>query len=460
MSSQSIQACRSQAAIDAHAAARVLLDRLAHDDSNAFIEVFEEAFLDTVLDEANRSHGQLAGVHFAVKDNIRVAGHAAQAGTPALDSEVSTRDAEVVAALRKAGAIPVGSVNMHELALGTTSNNAHFGAARNPVDLTRTPGGSSGGTAAAIASGFVPFGLSSDTGGSSRIPAAYCGLVGLRPTHGRYSADGVISISPTRDTVGVMATSVADVALVDGIITGETEAPKLELSELRLGLPRPGFFDDLDPEVATVVEFAFERLADAGAVFVETEVIDSHVKAARGFEVVAYETPRAIASLLLPDRASRAHPDELTGEDLEALHAFAARIASPDVAGTLKHFLDEPISAQAYAEALSVRQELRDAYAATFERDALDALLYPTVPIVAQPVGAETVRVNGVERDLFQVSIRNTDPGSFAGQPSLTIPIPRARGTLPVGLGIEGKLGKDRSLLAVSACIEEGLTII
>lgn len=480
MTAQGIHECQSQAVLDAHAAAMVLHGRLTHDESGAFIEIFEEAFSETVLTEAARSRGALSGVPFGVKDNIRVAGHATRAGSPALTDQVSTADAEVVAALRRAGAIPFGSLNMHELALGTTSDNAHFGAVHNPVDPTRSPGGSSGGSAAAIAAGFIPFALGTDTGGSCRIPAAHCGIVGMRPTMGRYSSDGLVALSPIRDTIGVMANSVADVALVDAIITGEADAqapeldfpelvlpelglPELYLPELRLGLPRRGFFDDLDPEVATVVEFALERLADAGAVLVETEVVDSHVMAPVGFNAVAYEAPRQIVSLLFPDRAGDLRDewnDALSDAEVAAVNAFIARVASPDVAAILTHFLEHPISAATYAEALRVRTQLQSAYADAFERDALDALLYPTVPVVAQPIGATTVRLNGVERELFPVSIRNTDPGSFAGQPSLSVPIARRAGTLPIGLGIEGKQGDDRHLLAVSKCIENILTTI
>lgn len=433
---------------------------IASDPTRAFIEVFSPT-----SPENHAVPRELEGICFAVKDNIAVRGHAAQAGSPAITPRPSETDAVVVATLRAAGAMPVGSLNMHELALGTTSDNAHFGAVRNPRDLTRSAGGSSGGTAAAVAGGLIPFALGTDTGGSNLIPAAFCGIVGMRPTTGRYSTTGLISISPTRDTIGVMANTVTDVALVDSLITDESEWPTVTLAGLRLGVPRPGYFDDLDPEVAAVTELALGRLAAAGATLVEMEISGSHEIAEPGFNVVAFETPRAILRLLSDGSADADNttqsrpiaPQELTDEDWAQLRIFADQVASPDVANILRHFISAPVTVAQYRAALDDRTTLQATYAAAFDTDHLAAVIYPTVPILAPLLGTSTVSLNGRELDLFPASIRNTDAGSFAGQPAVSLPISRVPGTLPIGLSVEGRRGEDRRLLAISREIEKAL---
>lgn len=406
-----------------------------------------------MLDEYNafisRETGVGEGLDYAAKDNINTVAFPTAGATNGLRGSFPAADATIITRLAQAGATLVGKLNMHELAIGITSDNGSFGAVLNPADLTRSPGGSSGGSAAAVAAGFVDFALGSDTGGSMRIPAAHCGVVGMRPTTGRYPSDGMIGLSTTRDTPGVMARTVHKVSEIDALITGESDAPQLVLAELRLGIPRNGFFDDLAPEVATVVEFALVKLADAGAQLIETDVENAVARAwDPGLAVVAYESvrllPEYLATLSEPYRSM-------------TLNDLIAQVVSPDVRGALEHFTAEPITDEQYADALKVRAEIQRAYADAFDRDRLDALLYPTVPIVAPVLHATTVMLNGVERELFPTTIRNTDPGSFAGQPSLSIPIPRAVGALPVGLGIEGAVNSDRRLLSISALLEKAL---
>ncbi|MDH6536109.1 amidase family protein [Aurantimicrobium minutum] len=396
----------------------------------------------------------LNGVRYGVKNNIAVQGHAMQAGSPALPDTPTSTSAEVVQRLTKAGAECMGSLNMHELALGTTSNNAFFGPTPNPRDLTRTAGGSSGGSAAAVADGSVAFALGTDTGGSCRIPAAYCGVTGFRPTTGRYPRTGVFMISPTRDTVGILANFVSDIALVDEAITGDADFPSCETTYIRIGLPRHGFFTESSPEVATVVEFAIERLEEEGIEFVDVELAGSHDIALAGLHVVAFEAPREVLSFF----GFTPTTDPFTETELRLLHMFVEDIASPDVKSIFGHFVDSPISEKQYLAALTQREELQESYDKVFAENKIDALVYPTVGIVAPLIGQDTVSVHGVERPLFPYSISNTDSGSLAGQPSLSLPIPRMAGALPVGLGVEGARGDDRRLLALSAVLEEILT--
>ena len=372
-------------------------------------------------------------------------------GTPALRGAIPPHDAEIVARLKTAGADLVGKVGLHELGFGTTSNNGMFGPVRNPRDPSRVPGGSSGGSAAAVAAGLVPFSIGNDTGGSMRIPGAFCGVVGMRPSTHRYPDGGANVISPSRDTCGVFAHTVADVALVDGVITGQADLPALTLSELRLGVPRRDFFDKVEPAVREAIEHALERIRAAGATLVEMELVATDGRSVHqlaefaAFPLVAFET---------------LHNFEKNLKDLDAPYSsltisdIAAQVASPDVKGVLEHMIAEPISVELYAQTLEAKQLILETYENAFTALELDAIVYPLVGFVAPTIGGSSVTINGEELPHFQTSIRNTDPGSTSGQPGLTIPVPVASGAMPVGLGIEGPVNSDRRLLSVSALLE------
>src|SRR5437763_3725862 len=227
-----------------------------------------DADLDTV-----KRLGRLHGVPLVVKDNTHVAGMPNTAGTPALRDFVPRVHAPTVQKLVDAGAIILGKTNMHELAFGISGYNEGFFTAqpigvRNPYDRTRIAGGSSSGTGAALAARLAPGGLGSDTGGSVRIPAALTGGAGLRPTLGRYSQDGVTPIAHSRDTVGPMARTVSDVALLDAVITGGAVPAPASLGGVKLGVYRAYFFADLDPDTKAITDAALDKLRQAGATIV------------------------------------------------------------------------------------------------------------------------------------------------------------------------------------------------
>ncbi|WP_134738092.1 amidase family protein [Nocardioides sp. 503] len=410
-----------------------------------FIDVLDQDRLETL----GGSAGELAGVPFAVKDNIDVAGTRTTAGSALLRDSVPDVDASVVAALREAGAVVVGKTNMHELAFGITSNNAAFGAVRNPVDPTRVAGGSSGGSAAAVALGIVPFSLGTDTGGSVVIPAAFCGVVGFRPTTGRYPGDGLVNLSWTRDTVGLHAGSVADVRLVDRVISRQPSAAEPRLAGVRLGVLRSRL-EDVEPAVAEATAAALKALASQGVELVDVEIADDQaIGGGPGLGMVLYEAAR-----LLLARATTVPG----GSRFATFGDLVPELTSPDVRGLAQHMADQPVPAEAYEDARRARLRLRRTYAEAFERSRARALVAPSVPVLAPPVGAdEVIELHGREVPTFATVTRHTAPGTVAGVPMLSLPLRRPHGALPVGLTLEGAFGEDAALLALGAVLESAL---
>ncbi|MGH2928037.1 MAG: amidase family protein [Solirubrobacteraceae bacterium] len=401
------------------------------------------------------AHGPLAGVPFAVKDNIDTADLPTTGGTEALRGSQPHNDAAVVAALRAAGAVLVGKTNLHELAFGITSNNGSFGAVHNPVDPSRSPGGSSGGSAVAVAAGIVPFALGTDTGGSVRIPAAHCGIVGMRPSTGHYPTGGVLKISSTRDTIGILGRRVADVAYVNGALrrqpltNGSRPRP---LHDLRMGLPRAGFYDGLDPDVSAAVDAALSKLERARVELVEVDLsVVQRLDQECGLPIVFYESAQELRGYLATlDEPYRS----LTLGDI----VRASR--SPDVAGMLSQIEQSPVSADAYREALALRRQVAVEYRRAFLQNDLVAIVYPTVPLLPPPIGDdETTLLNGHPVPLFATTIRNTSPATLAGTPALSLPCGISTNGLPIGLSIEALPGADVELLGFALAVESALDI-
>ena len=440
--------------ITALAYAQALLERCAAGAAlNAFITLDADAVRAAARKaDARRARGEplgpLHGLPIPVKDSINTVDLPTTAGTTALRTFTPVRDAAIVARLRAAGAIVLGKTNLHELSLGWTSSNLAYGAVRNPWDLARIPGGSSGGTAAAVAAGMAPLGLAEDTQGSIRVPAALCGIAGFRPTTGRYPNDGCAPISALFDQIGPHARQVSDIVLFDSVITGD-DAPVAVpcLSDLRLGIAPGYFFADLDPALARVVAGVIDRLRDAGATIVEADVpglgdlIDAITLCVQVHDVVP-----ALTEWLARSGAP-------IGFD-----AMLSKV-SPDVMVLLRHF-SLPGAAHAISEVdyLAARDvhlpALRVVLAAWFAEHRVDAMLLPATMVAATPIGDDTTVRIGHKTVAFTDAVgRNIAPGSTAGLPGLVLPAGLAQG-LPVAIELDGPAGSDRRLLGIGLAIE------
>jgi len=419
---------------------------------NAFITLDSEGAVKRAaeLDSMRASGkvlGPLHGVPLVIKDNIHVAGMQNTAGTPGLKGFVPTASNEVVNRLVAAGAIVLGKTNLHELAFGITSENAGFGAVKNPYDDSLIPGGSSGGTAVAISAGIVAAGLGTDTGGSVRIPPSLTGIVGFRPSMGRYPSEAVTPISKTRDTIGLLSRTVADLIVLDDVIVpGAGVIAAIPASEIRLGVPRAYFYQNIDAEAAAVVEATLESLTAAGVQLIETEIPDiDELMANSAFPIAFYEVLRDLTAYL----------EEFdTGVSFEELTAVAA---SPDVKGVLGLVSGEgKTSEEVYTAAMRAREQLRKNFAQYFVNQNLDAIIFPTTILPARPIegSLESVELNGEQVPTLPTYIHNTDPASIAALPGITLPVGLTTSGLPVGMEIDGPEQSDRRLLAIAKTLE------
>ena len=394
----------------------------------------------------------LHGIPILLKDNIDTVDFPTTGGTPALENHQPKLDAGVVTRLKEAGALIVGKANMHELAFGITSNNAHSGAVHNPYDETMITGGSSGGSAAAVSANIVTASLGSDTGGSNRIPAALCGVSGFRPSTGRYPGDGMINLSKTRDTAGVFAQKVSDIVIVDDVLCGGSKPTQLELKDIRLAIARDPFYKGLEKETSVVIEDTLTLLKNKGANIVEIDMKEMFALNDKvSFQVAVYETVRDLRDYLAKNNI---------GITLEQM---VEAVASPDVKHLMQASLtDRAVPEAVYQDAINIyRPQMQEMYALYFADNNIDAMLYPTTILTARPIGDDkTVEINGEQAPTFPSYVRNGDPASNAGIPSLSIPAGMASNGLPVGLCIDGPVNSDDAVLAIGSAIAANIPSI
>ena len=447
----------------AEAYAQTLLDRATkYRNLNAFIALDPQRVMEAAraADLKRRSGdplGSLHGLPVVIKDAVNVSGFATTAGTGGLRDYRPKATAPVVQAMQSQGAIIMGKANLHELSTGWTNNNPVFGPARNPYDIDRVPGGSSGGTAVAIAARICSAGIAEDTNGSIRVPAALCGVCGLRPSTGRYSTQGTVPLAPSLDTLGPMARSVSDLALLDSVVTGSSDTlAQAALKGMRIGIPR-SFYEGLDSEVESSVNEALRRLRSDGAVLVEADLPDAF-KLTAGITVnlIYYEMPRSVSKFLREEDIHLTIEQLLEKASPDIQKAYAAIIGDPR---NLR-----PIPEDAYLNAKNKLQPaLRVLYREYFGQNRVAAILHPPVMALAPRISSTyvspgpDVEVNGKLTPGRTVFSRNIAPSSAAGLPSVVLPAGLSRSGLPVSLELDGPAGADRRLLGVAMAIEKSL---
>ena len=402
-------------------------------DVNAFITLdLDAARASAAAHDSGRAPagGPLAGLPIAVKDNIDTAGLRTTSGTAIHRDRVPATDAPVAGTLRAAGAVIVGKTNLDELAWGGLTDNPHYGPTRNPWGLDRFVGGSSGGSAAAVAAGFCLGALGTDTGGSVRLPASATGVVGLRPTYGRLPLDGITPLAPSMDTVGPLAADVADCALLWQALTGtEPSAPARGPDRpIRLGVPgfaRRGLDGDVDAVFSTFVD----RLAAAG---VEPTALEID-------PLEHYLEPWLLIHLVEP---AVAHEALLR----ESGHRLGA-IARQQLEAGLGFPATDLLKAQRF------RAELTRQLAGVLA--GVDALLLPTLPFAPVPHGTETVRLGAEDVPIFEALPRFTGIASMAGLPAISLPAGVSAAGLPIGVQLVGPPAGESGLLAMAQVLED-----
>ena len=416
------------------------LDRIAarNDTVRAFITVMaDEALADAARADAEiasgRYRGALHGVPVSIKDLVDIAGIATTSGS-AVTPRRPVHDAPVVRNLRRAGAVIVGKTNLHEFAYGTTSDETAFGAVRHPQDLSRSPGGSSGGAAVSIIEGMAMGALGTDTGGSIRIPAALCGIVGLKPTYGEIPCDEVVPLSTTLDHVGPIARTVRDcAALFFAMRDGEVVPAAAPAAQPAwLGVPQGYFFEKLDDDVRGLFDRSRSILERAGHAISDVSI------------PLVERTPDVYLHIGLPESAWY-HGPMLTAEPEKYSPGVRRRIE-----------LGRYVLAEDYLRALHARDVLRRHVDKALE--GLDALLLPTLPIGAPPIGAGSVRVGPTEEPLRAIMLRLTQLFDITGHPAIALPCGIGSDGFPRSVQLVGHRGATERLLDIAAAIEAQIT--
>lgn len=407
-----------------------------HADLHAFIELADEASLERAAAEAaGRSREgasmPLFGVPVAIKDLMAVRGFRQSNGTGGPPRPAAVEEAPAVARLRQAGALIVGITNLHELAYGITSDNPHFGRVANPRAAGHTPGGSSGGSAAAVAAGIVRLAVGTDTAGSIRIPASCCGVVGFKPSFDAIPRDGVQSLGTSLDHIGPIAASVADAALGFSVMAGlpARTARRAPLAGIRVGVPRTYFFEPLADDVARAVEAAIEHMRADGAEIIEIELSGMEQCAGLQFVTLCSEATDLHWQRIVE------HPESL-GADVR-------------VRLEIGQFLPAPWYVRA--------QRGRAALASMFDEamEGIDVLVTPTLRVEPPRAGAGAATLGASDVPLHTAVTALTMPFNLLGMPALTLPCGNGDHGAPIGVQIAGRRGDDWRVLDVGARLED-----
>lgn len=401
---------------------------------NAFIEITEEtAMYQAEIAEARWSMGQagkLEGIPLSYKDNIYVKGIPATSGSIIDRQFVPTENAPVIQDLQNEGAVMIGKTNMHEFAFGITNNNPFYGPARNPWNLDYISGGSSGGSAVSVAANLSAASIGTDTGGSIRIPASCCGLIGLKPTHGLINNSGTTLISWSLDHIGPIAKNTADLAFVMEAMTDISySCDNTSLKGWRIGVPSNYFTERMEPKIEEVYRNTLNKLEKLGALLIEVEI--PHVEEASS---ITFSLAVAEAGYVHKEKIAR-HLEKY-GEDVKAVMESSSSIRAIDYISALR------------------RKEL---ITADFNRlfNEIDMIVTPTLPALPKPIGEEVVQISGEPEHLFNCLIRYTSYFNLTGHPAISIPAGLTDEKLPVGVQFVGGRLSEQRLISAAAAFEK-----
>lgn len=429
---------------------RAVLDRIERFDPilNAYITVDAEGALKAARAAqrqiaAGKYLGPLHGIPISLKDLFDAKGLRTTAGSKIMADRIAEQDAPSVAGLRAAGAVILGKTNLHEFAFGSTTQNPHYGGTRNPYDLSRIPGGSSGGSAAAVAADLCIASTGTDTGGSIRTPSALCGTVGLKPTYGRVSLRGIVPLAWSLDHAGPIAKCVQDAALLLAAMAGPDPLDPTSAGEkvpsftrtlrggvkgLKIGMDPAFCFSAVDEEISGAVENALKLLEKRGARILEVKI-------------PSIELAVIAESVIITAEAASFH---------ETFLRSRAGDYGPDVRALLEG--GAAFSAVHYLKAQRLRRVLQEEFARAFEKVDLFAL--PAAPVAAPPIGEASVSVAGAASDLETALLRFACPGNLTGLPAISIPCGLDRQGLPMGLQLLGRAFDEATVLRAAWAYE------
>ncbi|MCB9818420.1 Asp-tRNA(Asn)/Glu-tRNA(Gln) amidotransferase subunit GatA [Candidatus Nomurabacteria bacterium] len=438
------------------------LDSIKDNDKeiNAFLEVYEDSLEEAkkateLYKEKGADTPELLGIPIALKNNILLKSKKATASSKMLENYTAVYDATIVKRLREAGAIFVGATNMDEFAMGGSTENSAFGPTKNPVDVSRVPGGSSGGSAAAVAMGAVPVAIGTDTGGSIRQPASYCGLVGFKPTYGAVSRYGLMAMGSSLDQAGPLTNSVADAELVHNTMAGVDEMDATTISvdtypelpnkeKYTIGIPRHFLSEGVDEDVLSAFNQHIEELKAAGH-----EVVDIDLPLfEQGLAAYYVVMPAEVSSNLARYDGIRYGLSE-DGKDLLEVYeksrakGFGAEVKRRVLLGT--HVLSSGYYDAYYGKAELARKKMREELADIFKK--VDFILTPTAPTPAFKLGEKADPLAMYKQDIFTV------PVNLTGVPAITFPmntVERDGKSLPVGVQYIGPHGGDARLFDIA----------
>ncbi|WP_199183932.1 amidase [Cryobacterium sp. Y57] len=396
--------------------------------------------------KAGYTLGPLHGVPIAIKDNISLSGRKTSAGSKILADYIPSEDSTIVSRLKRAGANIIANTNMHEFAWGATSENPHYGKVKNPWDTNRTPFGSSGGSASAVAAGLIPGAFGTDTGGSVRLPSSATGITGIRPTIGRVSNHGIIPLAWSLDTCGPMTHSAEDNALLLQIVAGHDRRDSTTatvavpdylrtlnngVQGLRIGVVPDYAFTQLQPAVLAATKKALAQLCDLGAIVQEIDIPELE------YNISALMTIETAESTAYHQRWLRERPEDY-GDDVRFMLEQG-----------------ELYLASHYIQAQRYRSLLRDIFINHFN-DSIDVFVFPTTPFTAPMIGTETIELEtGVEQATLQAIMRYTGIASLTGLPALSVPSGFDHNTLPIGMQLIGKPFGEATLFKVAHAFQK-----